>query len=381
MSPSQNYLDYSKGLDVDTPLIEGGKTRYINFDNAASTPPFKSVQKAVEDFMVYYSSVHRGTGFKSQLSTHVFEEAREIVLRFVGADPKSHTVAFVKNTTEAINKLARRFPLTEARHVVITSGMEHHSNDLPWRANAEAVHVKILEDGQLDLAEHKAVETRLAVDPDAAARVAAYQEQNSLMQQLFNPILDEPIPEHLTKPVKTKPVIKWKLVANITLLLVGSLIGWISRGSFIPVSVSLASLPQSATVAHAVYAPEVSHPVEVTAEHEAHLIKWLSKRLGKDVHAPDLNRIGFSLIGGRLLPAVDGPAAQFMYENSEGNRMTLYVRQHRDEEKNTAFRFQEKGENKVFYWVDGNLGYALTATIDKQRLLAAANNVYHALSF
>ncbi|MBT6152509.1 MAG: aminotransferase class V-fold PLP-dependent enzyme, partial [Chloroflexi bacterium] len=151
MCPSQNYSHLYNGLDVDTPLIDGSTTRYINFDNAASTPPLKNVQQAVDEFLKYYSSVHRGTGFKSQLSTHVFEEAREIVMEFVGADPASHTVAFVKNTTEALNKLARRFPFTPERNVVITSGMEHHSNDLPWRENAETVHVNILEDGRLDL--------------------------------------------------------------------------------------------------------------------------------------------------------------------------------------------------------------------------------------
>ena len=243
----------------------------------------------------------------------------------------------------------------------------------------EQIHAYV--DGQLAPAERIAVEHQLAADPEAAVRVAAYQEQNKLMQQLFDPILDEPIPAQLTLPVKQKTNIKWGLAANIALLLLGSLLGWISRGSIAPAPVAIASLPQSATVAHVVYTPEVKHPVEVTVEHEAHLVKWLSKRLQKDIHAPDLTRLGFNLMGGRLLPAVDGPAAQFMYEDGVGNRMTLYVRQNTGVETNTAFRYQEEGVNKVFYWVDGNLGYALTANIDKQRLLDAANNVYHALSF
>jgi selenocysteine lyase/cysteine desulfurase len=111
------------------------------------------VQQAVEDFLVYYSSVHRGTGFKSQLCTHAFEEARQVVLRFLGADPRTHTCIFGKNTTEAINKLARRFPFTPQRDVVLVSGMEHHSNDLPWRAATLTVHVGLTPDGQLDLAD------------------------------------------------------------------------------------------------------------------------------------------------------------------------------------------------------------------------------------
>jgi cysteine desulfurase/selenocysteine lyase len=139
------------GLETQVPLLNGGTTCYINFDNAASTPPLKAVQEAVNEFMNYYSSVHRGTGFKSQLSTHVYEEARQVIMRFVGADPQTYTCIFGKNTTEAINKLARRFPFTQERDVVITSGMEHHSNDLPWRSVARVIHVGLHPNGGIDL--------------------------------------------------------------------------------------------------------------------------------------------------------------------------------------------------------------------------------------
>ena len=154
--PHKEYCTMFTGLDVKTPLLNGNHQRYINFDNAASTPSLKSVQEAVNNFLQYYSSVHRGTGFKSQLSTRIYEEAREIVMDFVGADPEIHTCIFGKNTTEAINKLAHRFPFTSERDIVLTSGMEHHSNDLPWRAAAKAVHVNILPDGRLDEADYDA---------------------------------------------------------------------------------------------------------------------------------------------------------------------------------------------------------------------------------
>jgi selenocysteine lyase/cysteine desulfurase len=100
--------------------------------------------------MDYYSSVHRGTGYKSQLSTHVYELSRQAVLGFVNADPKVQTCIFGKNTTEAINKLARRYPFTGERNIVITSAMEHHSNDLPWRAAANVIHIQLTPDGRLD---------------------------------------------------------------------------------------------------------------------------------------------------------------------------------------------------------------------------------------
>jgi selenocysteine lyase/cysteine desulfurase len=157
-----NYRDLFVGLEAQTPLLDGTRRPYINLDNAASTPALKAVQAAVDDFLVYYSSVHRGTGFKSQLATHAYEEARQIVMAFVGADPAIHTCAFVKNTTEAVNKLARRFPFTAERDVVITSGMEHHSNDLPWRAVAHTVHVALTPDGRLNEADFDAQLQRYA---------------------------------------------------------------------------------------------------------------------------------------------------------------------------------------------------------------------------
>ena len=150
------YRQQFTGIDVQVPLLNGSHRPYVNLDNAASTPALKAVQAAVDNFMPFYSSVHRGTGFKSQLSTHLYEEARHAVLKFVHADPTEHTCIFGKNTTEAINKLARRFPFTAQRDIVLTSGMEHHSNDLPWRATAQTIHVRLTPDGRLDEADFDA---------------------------------------------------------------------------------------------------------------------------------------------------------------------------------------------------------------------------------
>lgn len=150
---SSNPRDYARlffGTQVEVPVLNGSYRCYINLDNAASTPPLKSVQEAVNQFMDYYSSVHRGTGFKSQLSTHFYEAARRAVLDFVGANPDEHTCIFGKNTTEAINKLARRFPFSSERNIVLASGMEHHSNDLPWRAETKTIHINLTQEGYLD---------------------------------------------------------------------------------------------------------------------------------------------------------------------------------------------------------------------------------------
>ena len=97
---SENYTHLYNGLDNLTPVLNGTKQRYINFDNAASTPPLARAERAVEDFMQTYSSVHRGTGFKSQLATHIFEETRDIIMNFVGGNHEDHVCIFGKNTSK-----------------------------------------------------------------------------------------------------------------------------------------------------------------------------------------------------------------------------------------------------------------------------------------
>ena len=137
------------GIDVEVPLLDGSHRPYVNFDNAASTPALRPVHEKVNEFMHWYSSVHRGTGFKSQVATEAYDLAHDIVGCFLGANLETNTVVLGKNATEAINKVARRFPL-EHDDVVICSLMEHHSNDLPWRQQARLVHVGVRDDGALD---------------------------------------------------------------------------------------------------------------------------------------------------------------------------------------------------------------------------------------
>ncbi len=178
-----NFRSLYVGLDVRTPLLDGREVPYTNLDNAASTPSLRHVLDTVDRFMQYYSSVHRGTGFKSQLSTHAYETAREQVLRFVSADPAHSVCIFGKNTTEAINKLARRFPFEGDRNIVLVSAMEHHSNDLPWRAAARVVHIGLTPDGYLDEADFDA---RLAQYAGKVALVAVTGASN--VTGLINPI-------------------------------------------------------------------------------------------------------------------------------------------------------------------------------------------------
>jgi cysteine desulfurase/selenocysteine lyase len=137
------------GVGRRVPVLDGSLRPYVNLDNAASTPVLREVLETVNDFVEWYSSVHRGSGFKSRVSSRAYDDARAIVAGFVGANEREHTVIFGKNTSEALNKLSYRLPLAPD-DVVLVSLLEHHSNDLPWRARARVVRIDTGAQGELD---------------------------------------------------------------------------------------------------------------------------------------------------------------------------------------------------------------------------------------
>ena len=127
------------GADIEVPLADGSMRRYVNLDCAASTPALESVVTAVTEALPLYSSVHRGAGHLSQVSTRLYEAARQSVARFVGAR-EGDSVVFVRNTTDAINHLAACLRVPRDATVLATE-MEHHANRLPWRRLGAVEHL------------------------------------------------------------------------------------------------------------------------------------------------------------------------------------------------------------------------------------------------
>ncbi|MFI0404293.1 aminotransferase class V-fold PLP-dependent enzyme [Actinomadura sp. 3N508] len=117
------------GADVPVPVRDGRHVPYANLDYAASAPCLEAVHEAVTRALPYYSSVHRGAGYASQVTTGAYEEARETVRSFVGAWRRS-AVVFTRNTTDAMNLLAHAVP---AGTSVVVFETEHHASLLPWR--------------------------------------------------------------------------------------------------------------------------------------------------------------------------------------------------------------------------------------------------------
>jgi anti-sigma factor RsiW len=224
------------------------------------------------------------------------------------------------------------------------------------------------------------VEAYLAGRPDETARVAAYREQIVALHREFDPIVDERLPHRLQFPRRHWVRVLPRWAAVVAWFTLGGVTGWQLQAYVAEKQTEEVTWPRRAAIAHAVYSPEVRHPVEVGAEHEAHLVAWLSKRLGAPLKVPYLGGQGYQLVGGRLLPGERGPVAQFMYQDGKGQRLTLYVRTNPDESGETAFRYADEHGVSVFYWLDRKLGYALSGEVDKDELLRLATTVHRQLN-
>ncbi len=254
-----------------------------------------------------------------------------------------------------------------------------------------------LVDGLLSPAEATALRGRLALDPAAKATADAWQAQRAALKQLYVGADEAPVPASLVAAAERAQHARdqasqwwrWGGLAASVLLAFG--MGWVANGQLHarPHAGGWAGqeparhFAQEAAVAHAVYLPEVRHPVEVPATQQDHLVQWLSKRLGRPLKVPVLAAQGYELVGGRLLPGDDGARAQFMYQNSAGQRVTLYLGALKPDAaaptKETAFRFLSDGPVPGFYWVDQGFGYALAGQLPRSALQELATVVYRQL--
>ena len=239
-------------------------------------------------------------------------------------------------------------------------------------------------DGRLEPERRVAVEAWLATHPEEAERIADYRKITKELRGIYDPVIGESLP-----PRFARKDVQWKryaLAAGLAAVgfLIGAAAGWElheSRPTVAAVTDVGPAMARRAAIAHATYSPEVRHPVEVGADQEAHLLAWLSKRLGAPLRAPQLDDLGYSLVGGRLLPGDTTPVANFMYQTQKGARLTLYVRTEIAGNRETAFRYAEEGRVRVFYWVDRKMGYAVSSgDLSKDELLKVANSVYQQLN-
>jgi anti-sigma factor RsiW len=247
-------------------------------------------------------------------------------------------------------------------------------------------------DGEVEGADCARIRAWLQDNPEDAALVRLWAADRDALRARFTPTLDEPVPERLTQAVWRRSArrgLAWgswpQAAAAVLLLAVGVAIGawWREIAARDPAVAAVKGWTQRAAVAHAVYAPEERHPVEVSVregdaarqrEQETHLSRWLTRRLSVPVKLFDLRSEGFELVGGRLLPDAAGPSAQLMYQDNTGQRVTVYLRK-AEQEVPAAFRYEQQGRLSMFYWVEGRCGYALVGPQSRERLLALAQAI------
>lgn len=258
-------------------------------------------------------------------------------------------------------------------------------------------------DGEVSPTRRDEIEALARANSEVAAAIAALRTQNTQLKRSLDPVLEETIPQrllHLPLPRSSPaprrfswtPLVHGQIAAALAMFILGaSAGGWSTwrylkhRGSTLAASTEeVTDLPRfvhQAAVAYAAYTPDIRHPVELLARDQAALETWLSGRLGRDIRAPSLTNLGFSLVGGRLLPAeISKPAAQFMYEDAQGQRVTVYLRGMAQPTPETAFRFARKDGVATFYWVEHGWGYALSSDLPRADLLRVARTIYEQLS-
>lgn len=222
-----------------------------------------------------------------------------------------------------------------------------------------------------------------AGDAALALLLADWDRQDAALRALYHPVAEEPLPDRLAAPLVAarqsprQPALPFRrIAAGMALLVFGFAAGW--GGARLVQPAALPGLARAAMAGFATYAVEARHPVEVGAEDEAHLVQWLSKRLGTPFRPPDLSAGGFRLIGGRLLPGTVSPAALLMYEDDLGRRLALYLT--RSDGADSDLAFAEEPGRQAFWWVEGDLGCALAGDLPRDTLRRLAIAAYHDLT-
>ncbi|GJH17040.1 anti-sigma factor [Caballeronia novacaledonica] len=271
-------------------------------------------------------------------------------------------------------------------------------NDQQTPISEEDLHAYV--DGALSAGRREQVERAIELNPALAARVSDYFSLNNMFHERHDRVLNEPIPARLRTLKKTRwsGAANWPRFAGMAAALVAgigigigtnmgrdalSLPGTSASSAENTRDVSaegMEAMARQAALAHVVYMPAVDRPDDIGKDREQDFVQYLSNKLGTDVHPPLLTKSGFELMGGRILPGDNGPTAQFMYRDAKGERVTLCIARRKTSTNTTAFKLYRDGPVNVFYWIDGDFGYAVSGGIDRKVMLELAHDVYAQLT-
>ena len=259
------------------------------------------------------------------------------------------------------------------------------------RSAFEVDHAALLAyvDNQLSDTNGACVAAWLAERPDATALVASWQRQNEAMATLFPRADHETLPPRLD-PHRIAALRRARnlgrlrnLAAALLLAALGAGLGWVGRDYLAPGETAGDRLIDAAVSAHGLYVREKSHAVEVAAG-APNLMNWLSNRIAVPIEAPDLVAEGFGFLGGRLLPAdaegyAPGPAAQLMYENAAGQRVTLYITAPLADRKQ-VWTFATRGDVEAYYWANDSITCTLVGDLPESAMRLLGKQVFAQLA-
>ena len=246
-------------------------------------------------------------------------------------------------------------------------------------------------DDHLGEARRRVVEALLRDHPEVAARVSDYRHQNELMRQLFDPVGSAPPTddqERLLRALgqrlgRSRLATLWRpAMATAAGLLLAATLGAVSteyydeRTAVVPEP--MPSFADTAARVHSFYAGGASEPTEFGADAATKLGTLLDKRLGAPLRLPDLSQKGFSLVGGRLLPAVDGAAAQLLYRDQAGRLVTVFLGP-ADKTRLTATQATERKDLSLYAWLDGRIGVAVVGGLSGDELRGIAEAAQRSL--
>ncbi|MDR5740635.1 MULTISPECIES: anti-sigma factor [unclassified Caballeronia] len=264
-------------------------------------------------------------------------------------------------------------------------------SEQPTAVSEEEIHAYV--DGALSSERREQVERAIELNPALAARVSDYFSLNNMFHERYDRVLNEPVPARLRALKSERRAwgsAGWpRFAALAATLVLGIAIGfgtssyhsWTNSSQLNAASADTnEAMAREAALAHVVYMPTVDRPSEIGKDREHDFVQYLSNKLGTDVHPPMLTKSGFQLMGGRILAGDDGPMAQFMYRDAKGERVTLCISQRKTDANTTAFKLYQDGPVSVFYWVDGDFGYAVSGGIDRKVMLELAHDVHAQLA-
>lgn len=237
-------------------------------------------------------------------------------------------------------------------------------------------------DNALDAFRRGEVEAWLAENPDAARRVDGFIAQRALLRGVLGPIAEEEVPERLRpeavlarvtapQPVAASRWSPWQAAAAVLLLLTGGAMGWFGHDMTVRPAPGT-SIAEEALASLDVYGSDAVRPVEIWATNRADLLKWLSKRLGQPVSAPDLSGSGYKFLGGRLVATQHGPAGLFLYDNGSGARVAMLVRP-MGGPKDMPMTEHQDGGQAGYVWAQNGLGYSVVGSAPPDILHPLAN--------